>query len=501
MSDIESNSDEASITDAEPTAIHASRHNQLVPFLLIVVAVLIMGLGTLFFLFERDSEVPLDETKEILPTTQQQPNADEATSWTSRLHKDGIIWASYSDVGNFAFTVPEGWSEIEPTAYSRPLGTENQVFTLQNLSFPCFISYVKRPWYKDVVEDSYVFTSVYENSLLSGKWFSLRWKAPRESLTSSIINQSIDEGRIRKPFINEVLQTTYPVSGFRFSTTSLGEFFLSNPGGTVQNQQCISDYINLLLSLRPQYLPIQLSEETGGNLILLREGSDLGIYLDSNEDYLYKVTSLNMGQSSNIILRDNKLFFTSPHKLIAVDPFSQKVYEVPGIDAGKQVVISFDFYGDKVFYLIGDEGCNDYKGRCSNDLYEYNPQSRDSILLASELTTRDLVGYDEVNDKLYLKYSDGDAGCMSARLESYDFKMKQVVPVLRYAFCDGESESDELKKYRDLEKTLEDDQSFYTRDIVVESGKLIPSRQSVGYSRGEMGVTYKTGGFLPLVEI
>lgn len=395
---------------------------------------------------------------------------------TSLLTREGSAFWMHADIANFTFKMPFGWMEVATTSVPAPEGALENLAAFRKASAGCLLSYTRMPAIRNINESAYRQTSVaypaegapYADDVDGQQINPIWWWAPVRYLPPDF-NLTVPEFHVRKPFPHEVQIAEYPEFAFRSSTTTYGAFFLSDAGGGTLNESCASDLIALLESAAEKFQATTIDASSAGKLfMIMKYGTEGILFFVPANGIPYEVSRFPMRNNAySIVAHGNALFFAEAGDIRSIDPFSGTLYQVT-LSADK-TVNAFYFYEDRLFYLAGNADCNEYRGACSNELFEYDPVQKVSVSLAKELSSRYFMGYDAAENALYVAYGDGDAGCSSGSVERYDFRAARVEKVLKYGACAGEPDPPEMQAFTSLQKQF-DEQNIFTGYLALLGG-------------------------------
>src|SRR3989338_6534002 len=130
----------------------------------------------------------------------------------------------------------------------------------------------------------------------------------------------------------------------------------------------------------------------------------------------------------------NKAYFVDLYgQLSSIDLLSKQIesIDLPGVRRAQKstlpddVINDFFIYKDILYYLSG-ENCNYYMADCRLTLWQYDLVSKQGKILAENIDFPSIVGYDPALNKLYMRWTFGDAGAYAIKIKEYDFKNGQV---------------------------------------------------------------------------
>jgi hypothetical protein len=139
-----------------------------------------------------------------------------------------------------------------------------------------------------------------------------------------------------------------------------------------------------------------------------------------------------------------------------------------------QEVYMNDFYfaDNKIFALMGPF-CNEYMAKCNNELVTFDLNGSNKTVLASGITDRNIVGYDKAEQKLVMRYTDGDAGCAWGQYNEYDFETKKISLIGDASGCyEADGDAPEGLAFGNQVRQIFEKQSSKTYSVYVNSGIL-----------------------------
>ena len=101
------------------------------------------------------------------------------------------------------------------------------------------------------------------------------------------------------------------------------------------------------------------------------------------------------------------------------------------------------FIFDNILYYLNGEICNYYLATCDLQLNSYNLETRETRLLASNLSSRRIEGFDTTGERLIMFYGEGDAGCIWGSFEEYNINTGNLLELGSFSYC-YDFETDEI---------------------------------------------------------
>lgn len=264
------------------------------------------------------------------------------------------------------------------------------------------------------------------------------------------------------------------------------------------SSSCISDFLALLKNIDLKGDLYTINPASNGTIEVAVSSDSVGgdpqweksrtvlIFKDQGGDeQVMTYLDLDNPTPQMQLVADTLYFVKSSGQFGMINLVSKQIhlFDLPGIQPADSNTApqlnAFFVYGENLFYLAG-ENCLDYLAKCdlslraynlANNSHEYNP-------LVTGVASRQIMGYDSVSKKLYLKYSDGDAGCSWRRIQEFDFATKTLTDAARISICSGDegeatttgdTVSQQKAKAIDI---LLDSQMRYIGSISVKDGKI-----------------------------
>lgn len=241
------------------------------------------------------------------------------------------------------------------------------------------------------------------------------------------------------------------------------------------SDECISDFLSLLDNSIDLSGPLYtLSSNSNGTIKSATSFNSIGadpqwqntktalVFKSQNNEQVMSYLDPNLYSSQlQAQLVGNKIYFVnSVGQFSSIDLLSKQIVTINLPDV--QVVQGYspahinDFfiYGNILYYLSG-ENCNEYRGVCNLTLHQYNLSSKQDKILTQGVSSPTIMGIDTDSNKLYLRQTFGDAGCVSQTIQEYDFATNKVTTTIKTGHCDGDpTNTPEDQKAKIIENQL-----------------------------------------------
>ncbi len=280
--------------------------------------------------------------------------------------------------------------------------------------------------------------------------------------------------------------------------------------GLAIDSDCIKDFMELLfsgISLRdPLY---SITPDSNGSIQTAVSFNSVGmdpqwektktvlVFKDqSGNEQVLAYLDLNNNSNLQMQLVGNKLYFVGLNgQLSSFDILSKHIENIslPGVQLAQNstlpntIVNNFFIYKDVLYYLSG-ENCNYYMAKCDLTLYQYNLFSKQSKVLAKNIDSPDIMGYDPILNKLYLRWTFGDAGAYLVSVKEYDFGTNQINLVAKVSHGQEEfTNSPDDQKIRAVYEQLKDQLGMLS-SIAIRGGQVVKNQTS--FSNEYTGIRY-----------
>lgn len=142
-----------------------------------------------------------------------------------------------------------------------------------------------------------------------------------------------------------------------------------------------------------------------------------------------------------LTVHNDRLYYQHNGSILLYDMLADLFTPLPGVATSTSMVVN-DFYikNDRLWYLLGKEGCNRYKTTCPLALYEIPAKGGTPKLLTDTITLQSgsIIGFDSTRTILYVLSSFGDAGYYSYVVYAYNYADGTVQKVLEDEGSGGE---------------------------------------------------------------
>ncbi len=330
------------------------------------------------------------------------------------------------DKGNFALTMLQGWQQMDIRDAHMPKGIQGAEFALARSGTACVLAYVDSP---AIGNDSppralYIQTTPGERIFIGKTQMDAWWWAPRKGVSADFT--PLFEGRMPLPGEMRMSTAVYTVP----VSNGFAQFALFTSDGTSVPDICDSESNEMLRSLKDSFVSMSIDAASDGYLRILgsyiKGESFLSFRPISTGVYAYLPIDAHMQDS--YVYRD-MLYSIRDGSIQVVDVFAAKTSVLPGVLTTQDAQVNGMYIkGDRLWYLLGHPGCNEYMARCALSLYEIPAGGGISKLLSTTtLESGSILGFDQEAGKLYVLSSFGDAGAYSYTISSYDYATGMIV--------------------------------------------------------------------------
>lgn len=393
------------------------------------------------------------------------------SSSTAKLHS-----AKYfiDNDDNFRFIQESGWDVISNEGTSLPDGMKTDVveFAMQKNGTKCVYAYLHAKYSSlgSYVQSSFadrVFT--YGGKQIDSSWYVKKGELlDTERFPPSRHMPLPDEVRI-------VYYSPFAGNGLNY----IGVFVLYNKDRNAVSDDCNNAVSAMLSTVEPYFVTKTIDYGTKGDLFIDNYYRPRSIfYTDGTSSPIKLVRSVTIDDTVQPIIYGNLLYFRQDGVLKTLNVFEGTIAEVPGlVTSTSSVIDDFYIYSNKMFYLVGNANCNDYLASCGLSLYEYDIQNRSSKLLANNIYSRDIAGFDPFSNRLFMYWSDGDGPCFWVQYQYFDLNLATTTGKVNAGSCDDNDavEQNKLKQFDMLVSSF-GNQSTSTEYISIDSGHIIPPR-------------------------
>jgi hypothetical protein len=342
--------------------------------------------------------------------------------------------------GNFSIVLGQGWAQVPNEAVQLPQGVEGLQFVLAKPGTACVLAYSDAPVTPEGTPPNSIYTQttpgerVYLGKAQIDSW----WWAPRADLPAQFTPQF--EGRLPLPkeMLAATVLSTIPTSA------GFSQFILFTSDGTSVPDICATESYEMLRSLGDAFDTATLTAASRGHLRVHSSYIDSNVFLSfrPSDDSAYQRLPVSIGAPiGNLVVYGDMLYTLRDGAIEIVDVFKGTTGVLPGISTSTNTLVN-DFYikGDKLWFLSGQEGCNEYKATCDLDVFEMPAAGGTPKFLGRvHLETGFIVGFDETNQKLYVMSAFGDAGAYSYTIFEYDYATSLFSEAVSDEGYDGDS--------------------------------------------------------------
>lgn len=362
----------------------------------------------------------------------------------------------FDEQENYVFRLDQDW-RVATTDIEVPRLYENPRYTLVNKDATCYITYLDSPK-EGSIQNGYIqsmygygFASVYEQQFSTLRLIDTQGRSGGER------DMAVSPWR---PYEKNEISFSSRVGGFKSDRDS-GLVLYAHKSATV-SKACDEQFVGMLRTFEPQYMPVSISKVRDGTIEFIAEYGQEGSVLSFTQSPLRFVRVIWNGNDG--IKKQLKKFNTlfSEEKVTVYKNIFYYIKEDVGLvsynlftdtetvviknsvnkDANKDRVVGVNefFMYKNTLYTLQGEWCNDYMSKCTLKLFESNLDGANSILLAEGITDRDIIGFDAQTQSLYLRFAEGDAGCVWGTYHTYNLQTKKVTLLQEVSGCYSENE-------------------------------------------------------------
>lgn len=194
---------------------------------------------------------------------------------------------------------------------------------------------------------------------------------------------------------------------------------------------------------------------------------------------LDKIKTSSYEGSTSLVVVGQKIYFVNPNGQLSV--FNIQKNSVQNIPLGDLALTDGNgapqimdyFVTDNIIYFLYGKNCNTYKSRCDLSILSYDLNSGTVKKILKNISARDILGYDKNKRELYLRYSEGGAGCFWGTI--YVLNLGTLaIPKNDYSACEGDPNYDELSNKLNQQGDAITDGRVWASGIYVEGGLIVP---------------------------
>lgn len=198
---------------------------------------------------------------------------------------------------------------------------------------------------------------------------------------------------------------------------------------------------------------------------------------EKNNKKVFAYLDLYSSSNPQIQLFGNKIYYVDKNgNLSALNLLTKQIENInlPGIEKYQEKTINdFFIYNGIVYYLSG-KNCNYYMAECDLDLRQYDLNLAENKLLSNHVSYPAVLGHDPLENKLYLKFTFGDAGGSIETIGEYDFENSKISKVVSVGYgYNGPDNLENDAKFKSIEKLLEK-QTKRLNGIIIKNGQVGP---------------------------
>ncbi len=424
-------------------------HHLSVKQIFLIIIILAVVIGAYFAYDMRDSkfqtvvEIPIDTPVEVVV-----PTAHGTYTFLDR---------------NFRFNLDEKWEAPTGTiAYPKDIGDVSFAFRKEGTT--CILAYANEP--EQNIFDNYSQSSFSDRVVTADKThLDTSWYVHRDNLPAGF------DFADNQTLAGEVRLTRYP----EWSQSDFGEqgyFLLFDEKGGKVDPVCSTDASTMFSTLEMTYPDISLDVKSRGYVYVGTRGvgSPSIRFISDESSTIHKIIDITSELTPAPFVYGDKIYYTKAGDLFEVNVFSRNIEKIAVPVSSGAVINDFFMHNGIVYYLSGRD-CRGYKETCSSDLVSYNFSTKSSTVHESGLISRTILGFDAGENKLYMRYVEGDGGCFKKTDEVFDFSKKVLSRSEPFAGCEGDPGIDKaVEEMKSMERRFGYDRNDSV--IRIEEGKL-----------------------------
>ena len=416
----------------------------------------------------------------------------------------------FDEEKNYVFRLDQDW-KIATTDTKLPRLYTNPRYTLMNKTGTCYISYLDSPE-GDAMATGYTqslyrygFVSIYELQFDAQRLLDNQYK--QGDTASQDRDMSVAPW---KKYLPHEISVSSAVSSYGKS----GLVLYAHDVGVVR-KDCDEQFVGMLRTFEPQYMPTSFASLQDGTIELVPEYVSEGTVVSFTNTPLRFARLLWSGQDGikkqakkfNTAFSDqpvtvykNMLYYLQDTVgLVSYNLFTNtetvliKNSDPTLEDKGRAVgVNSFFMYKDRLYTLQG-QWCNDYMSKCNLKLIESNLDGTNPRTLAEAIADRNILGFDAQTQSLYLSFEEGDAGCAWGAYHTYNFITNSIILLQEVSGCYGEGEEKpDSVLYSEQIDTKFSSQVQYVNQLHVVGQTLLPRTTASETSARNIRIRYIT---------
>lgn len=362
---------------------------------------------------------------------------------------------------NYMFRLYEGWTFATETP-SLPSFFSNPRYTIKDTSNKCFVTLVERrednPTVADYTQTMYMygFASVSESQMQAARGIDT---ASYPGDPNAERNFEISPWR---PYLENEFSdaSAHRLLDEPLATTS-SSLVLHAKDGEVITKECDEAFVGMLRTLEPWYRQKQLTMADEGEILFInvypQEGSvwtanNIGgnfthVLLDTKNGEASERVEIarleGMMNSQSPIIYKNTLYYSKQNVgLVAYNFFDntekaiiENAHAISENNISKETTVNDYFVANNTLYTLQGEWCNSHSADCDVRLVASNLDGTNQTALANNIPFRDIIGFDKTEKRLYLRYIDGDAGCMWGKYGAYDYTTNTILELQDVSGC------------------------------------------------------------------
>lgn len=332
---------------------------------------------------------------------------------------------------NFSLTPLPGWS-VAGADTPLPQGFSDVKLAYKKEGTSCVLAYAKTS--PEGFRAQYQQTMPGERVMVGKSQIDTWWWGPRlASADLSFDSRAPLAGEVRVGNVMLVIPAAKETAVFILYTTD----------GSAVPPVCDSEGTDILKTLVTSFSEVVVDSSSNGFLYTLSDyviGGSRLVYQEMGTTEKKQVTMFSE-YAPFLTVYNDRLYYQHNGSILLYDMLADLFTPLPGVATSTSMVVN-DFYikNDRLWYLLGKEGCNRYKTTCPLALYEIPAKGGTPKLLTDTITLQSgsIIGFDSTRTILYVLSSFGDAGYYSYVVYAYNYADGTVQKVLEDEGSDGE---------------------------------------------------------------
>ena len=386
---------------------------------------------------------------------------------------------------NFALTLLPGWLEVGMDT-SLPQGFYDVKLAYKKEGTSCVLAYAETS--PEGFRAQYQQTMPGERVMVGKSQIDTWWWGPRlASADLSFDSRAPRAGEVRVG--NAMLVP---------AAKETAVFILYTTDGSAVPPVCDSETTDILKTLTASFSDVAVDSNSDGFIYTLSDriaGGSRLVYQEMGTTEKKQVTMFSE-YAPFLTVHNDRLYYQHKGSIFLYDVLVNQVTPLPGVATSTTAVVN-DFYikNDRLWYLMGKDGCNRYKTTCPLAVYEISAKGGTPKLLTENVTLQSgsILGFDATRNILYMLSSFGDAGYYSYIVYAYNYSNGTLQKVLEDASF---SEEDPSEKHAAAEVQLAAIKAAITPAVIasyvrIQNGRMsFPKESEVPSDVGDRNFTF-----------